>query len=281
MRPAPAVLSRRTRGLLGLALAACALVLALPAAAAAQDTPREHFQIKIGPSYDEGDFGTSDTTKTFFLPVTLRYLGENFDVSATFSWVHIDTVGGVTLIDGTPVPTDEGAGERRTDSGFGDISLRARYFLIDDPGPQSLLPSVWPFVKVKIPTADEDKDLGTGEWDFGLGVELDKTFFGWVTVLGDVSYTFIGDPPGENFRNRPTASIGVALKVAEPITVTALLDWRRAIVSGTDDALELLGMVTFRVSPTFSVTPNAFVGLTEGSPDWGVGVELSYKFGRF
>jgi len=40
-------------------------------------------------------------------------------------------------------------------------------------------------------------------------------------------------------------------------------------------------MVTFKVSRTISVTPNVFVGLTNGSPDWGGGIELSWKFGRW
>jgi hypothetical protein len=270
---------RAVPGWLGRLLLACSVLLVLPAAACAQDA-REHFQVRIGPSYDEGDFGTSETTRTFFLPVTLKYLGDKFDLGVTMSFVSIDTPGGVTIIDGAPVPTDEGGGRRRTDSGFGDIFLRGRYFLVDDPGPQSPLPALSPFLRLKIPTADEDKGLGTGEPDFGFGLELDKTF-GNVIVFGDVGYTIIGDPPDQDFRNRPAASLGAGMRLSDLVTLIGLVDWRRAIVSGRDDALELVGVVTLRLTPTIAVSPNAFVGLTDGSPDFGIGVELSYKFGRF
>ncbi len=65
------------------------------------------------------------------------------------------------------------------------------------------------------------------------------------------------------------------------MTVSGLLDWRRALVARRDDPLELLWLATFRITRTFAVTPNVLVGLTNGSPDWGIGIELSYKFGRW
>ena len=49
---------------------------------------REHFQLKLGAGYDQGDFGTSDTTRSFYAPVTLRYLGERFDVGLTASLIY-------------------------------------------------------------------------------------------------------------------------------------------------------------------------------------------------
>ncbi|MGH7278086.1 MAG: hypothetical protein ACREJG_05305 [Candidatus Rokuibacteriota bacterium] len=260
-------------------LVACMLGLALPPAASGQ-APREHFQLKIGPSYDEGDFGTSDTTRTFFLPLTLKYLGDRFDVGVTMSYVSIDSAGGVTIVDGRPVETGEERGARRTDSGFGDIFLRGRYFLIDDPGPQSPLPALSPTLVLKIPTADEDDSLGTGEPDFGFGLELDKTF-GNLIVFGEVSYRIIGDPPGQDFRNRPAAYVGAGLRLSDLVTVIGLVDWRRALIAENDDPLELVGVVSLRLTPTILVSPNAFVGLTDGSPDFGIGVELSYKFGRY
>jgi hypothetical protein len=239
---------------------------------------REHFQLKVGAAYDEGDFGTSDTTRSFFFPVTLRYLGDRFDVGLTGSLVYLDTESRVVVVDGLPTPVDR---QRRTsDAGFGDLVLRGRYYAYDDPGVDAPLPGVTPFIKVKIPTADESKGLGTGEWDVGFGLELDKRlreFF----LLGDLSYTVIGDPPGQNFRNRPAASIGIGRFFTPDVAVTALLDWRRAIVAGRDDALELVGLVQVRLSPTLLVTPNAFVGLTDGSPDFGLGVEVSWRFGRY
>lgn len=48
-----------------------------------------------------------------------------------------------------------------------------------------------------------------------------------------------------------------------------------------DDALELTGIVQYRLARTLMVSPYVFVGLTDGSPDFGLGFEVSWKFGRY
>ncbi len=238
---------------------------------------REHFQLKLGPSYDQGDFGTSDTTRTIFVPLTFKYLGEHFDIGLTVSYVHVETATGVTLVEGTPTRT--GQSTSTSAGGFGDMVLKGRYFILDDPGPSSPLPSLTPFVKVKFPTADEKKNLGTGEYDYGFGLEWDKRF-GSFFIFGDVSYTIIGDPPGQDFRNRPAASLGAGYRISDLWTVFSWVEWRRALATGPDP-VDLVGVVSYKITPTLTISPNVTVGLTNGSPDWGVGVELSYKFGRW
>jgi hypothetical protein len=241
-------------------------------------TGREHFQLKFGAGYDQGDFGTHDTTRSFYAPVTFRYLGERFDVGVTASLIYLDTESSVVIIDGVPTPTDRQRNSR--DVGFGDLYFKGRYYLLDDAGPSSFLPGLAPFLKVKAPTADADKGLGTGEWDVGLGIEWDKRFREFF-LLGDFSYTFIGDPPHQDLRNRPAASIGIGRQFTPEVAVVALLDWRRSIVAGHDDALELTGVLQYRLTRTLLLSPYVFVGLTDGSPDFGVGFEVSWKFGRY
>jgi hypothetical protein len=240
---------------------------------------REHFQLKVTPGYEQGDYGAHDTTRIFVLPFTLRYLGDNWDVSATLSYLRVDSPGDVTLVGGQPVPV-EGSSSRRTDSGFGDIVLKGRYYLLQDTGELTSLPSLTPLVRLKIPTA-KDPHLGTGQPDFGVGVEFDKAFGRSFIVFGDVTYTIIGEPPHSNFRNRPGASLGAGVRLTDVTTVSALLDWRGAITRRQVDPVDLMGFVSFKLAPTFTVSPYLSVGLTSGSSDVGFGVELSYKFGRY
>lgn len=239
---------------------------------------REHFQLKIGAGYDQGDFDTSNTTRSAYLPVTLRYLGERFEIGVTASLVYLDTESSVVVVDGVPAPAER---RRRTEeAGFGDLILRARYYAVDDPGAGSLIPALTPFVKLKAPTADESKGLGTGEWDGGFGLEFDKRFREFF-VLGDVSYIFMGDPPDEDFRDRPGASLGIGRYLTPDLAVMALLDWRRSLVRGKDDPLDLVGVAQVKLASTLTVFPYTFVGLTKGSPDFGIGAELSWRFGRY
>lgn len=246
----------------------------------AEKTGREHFQLKLTPGYEQGDYGADGTTRIFALPLTLRYLGDVWDLSATFSYLRVDSPGNVTFVAGQAAPTDRGEDRRRVDEGFGDIVLKGRYYLLQDTGELASLPSITPLLRLKIPTADSP-ELGTGEPDFGFGVEFDKLFGRSFIVFGDVTYTIIGEPAGEDFRNRPGASIGAGYRVSELITVSGLLDWRRAITDRQSDPVDLLGFVSFKLAPTFTATPYVSVGLTDGSADFGLGVELSFKFGRY
>jgi hypothetical protein len=239
---------------------------------------REHFQLKLGAGYDQGDFGTSSTTRSVYAPLTLRYLGDRFDVGLTASLVYLDTESSVVIVDGLPTAAERQ--RRTTEVGFGDLIFRGRYYLVEDPGVGSYVPALTPFLKVKAPTASASKGLGTGEWDVGFGLEFDKRFSDFF-ILGDVGYTFIGDPPGQDFRNRPAASLGIGHSFTPSIALTALLDWRRSLVRGRDDPLELFAILQAKVAPALTVTPYAFAGLTNGSPDFGVGIELSWRFGRY
>lgn len=74
--------------------------------------------LRIGAAYDQGDFGTAETSRVFFVPITLRYVGERFDLSATPSFARVSTTGGIRLIEGVPTPTGGAAG-RNPRNAFG------------------------------------------------------------------------------------------------------------------------------------------------------------------
>jgi hypothetical protein len=222
-------------------------------------------------------------------PLTLRYNGEKFDVSATPAFEYIRTSGGVVLIDGTPTPAKGGgqpspAGDDRLGPaqtwGMGDTVIKSRIFLVEDPGSESPLPAITPFFKVKIPTGNPANNLSTGGTDYGFGVELDKQI-STVLLFGDLGYTFIEKVPGLDLRNRPAASLGVGKRASDALTVSAMLDWRRSLVAQASDPLELVGVVSYKPTPTTTISPNFFVGLTNGSSTFGAGIELAFKFGRF
>ena len=238
---------------------------------------REHFQFKIGAFYDQGDFGSLNTSRAFYTPVTLRYLGNRFDVSVTPSFALVNTAGGIRLIDGVPTRTGERSSlVRETQSGVGDTLVRGRIHLLD--GSEGL-PTITPFVKVKIPTA-RDLSLGTGKTDYGVGVEVDKQLSP-VLLFGDLSYTVTGKVVGLDLQNRVGGSFGVGGKVSRSMTLSGLVDWRRSIVVGNPNPTELAGVIAYRFSPTVTVSPNVYFGLNNASPAVGGGVELSFRFGRY
>jgi len=231
--------------------------------------------LRMGAGYDQGDFGTGEISRAAYLPVSVRFAADRFDLTVSSSFARIDTADGVRLIDG--VPTQTGRGVPLKESGISDTVVRSRFFVWDNK--DSHLPSLTPFVRVKIPTAREELGLGTGKTDVGFGIEVDKSL-SQVFVFGDLGYTVTGKVPALDLRNRTAAGFGIGKELSESTTISGMVDWRRAIVAGNPNPAELTGVLSYKLSPAVTLSPNAFVGLTSGSSDFGVGFQMSWRFGR-
>ena len=60
-----------------------------------------------------------------------------------------------------------------------------------------------------------------------------------------------------------------------------MVDWRRSLIAGNADPTELVGILTYRVQPRVTISPNAYVGLNNSSADFGFGVEIGLRFWRY
>lgn len=223
-------------------------------------------------SYDEGKFGTDSKTKTLVLPVSLRLAwGEIGDLEGSIAYIHQTSAVATTIVGGVPVPIS-GARASRTTDGVGDTNVRARYFALKEG---DFYPGISPVVSVKFPTADNDKGLGTGEFDFEGGIELNKSF-GPVVFFASGSYTRIGDPPGQSLRDRKGYAAGVSWNIMENFGVTGSIGGSNALVKGQDDPLAVTLGLSYSLTPSFSVNVSGTKGLTDGSPDFSVSIGLSF-----
>src|SRR5262249_4827862 len=141
-------------------------------------------------------------------------------------------------------------------------------------------PAVTPFARLKIPTAPANLGLGTGKTDYGFGVEVDKQLSP-ILLFGDLGYTVTGKVLGLDLQNRVAGSLGIGGKLSNSTVISGSLDWRQSIVRGNKNPTQLVGVITHRLSPTVNVSPTAYFGLNNSSPDFGGGIELSFKFGRY
>src|SRR5215468_6099450 len=85
--------------------------------------------LRMGVGYDQGDFGTREISRAAYLPVSLRFAANRFDLTVSSAFARIDTSDGVRLIDG--VPTRTGSGVSLQESGIGDTVVRSRFFVWD------------------------------------------------------------------------------------------------------------------------------------------------------
>src|SRR5438128_9315319 len=207
-----------------------ALVLLGAAPALAEDEPRVKLSTSV--NYSVGDYGTGKDTTIVYVPFTLgvRPL-DRFWLSVTVPFIYQDTQN-VVLTGGGVASRKEQKGKlaqparATTESGLGDVLLKASVVVVEE---RDLIPEITPYLKIKFPTADENRGLGTGEFDETLGVDLSKRLvdglFGYVSL----AYTFIGSPPGSDLSNSFGWSVGAAYAVIRPLSVFAFLDGATSI----------------------------------------------------
>jgi len=265
----------RHRGL----VIAIALILLGAAPALAQDEARVSLSSSV--NYSVGDYGTGKDTTIVYAPFTLgvRPL-DRLWLSVTVPFIYQDSQN-VVITGGGVAARKESKGKlarperSTTESGLGDVLLKASVVLVEE---RDFLPEITPYAKIKFPTADVDRGLGTGEFDETLGVDLSKQIidglFGYLTL----SYTFIGDPPGTDFRNSFGWSVGAAYAVVRPLSLFAFLDGSTAIARGQEDPVELRLGAEFRFTKWLKLTGAVTRGLTDGAADWGASLGLTLRF---
>src|SRR2546425_10427123 len=113
-------------------------------------------------------------------------------LSATVPFVYQDTQN-VILTGGGVASRKEEKGKLArparptTEEGVGDVLLKVSYTILEE---KALIPEIAPYVKIKFPTADENRGLGTGEYDETVGVDVSKRLIDGLFGYLSVTYTF-------------------------------------------------------------------------------------------
>ena len=260
-----------------------------------QLTPQ--WRVSTTVNYSSGSYGADSRTNILYVPLTVRRVFRDGDLSLTIPFVSISGTGAVRLVGGMPTrtgsatvsPTASLAGvagrgkgpgaaplsSATTDSGLGDVILRGRYYLIEE---SAVMPLVAVTGRVKVPTADADLGLGTGEFDEGAGLELTKSLGDrWLAYL-DGGYNLIGDAPGTNFNNQWWYDVGVGYDVTDNLHMSLFYEEYRALVNSVNNARDLLALTNYIVNDTVHLTGSLLVGLSNGAPNYGLGGGVRFRF---
>lgn len=74
--------------------------------------------------------------------------------------------------------------------GLSDSVLGTKFVFLKET---DRIPGIAGSFELKLPTGDESRGLGSGEFDYDLRLRGQKTW-GWFTAIGNVGYTFVTDP---------------------------------------------------------------------------------------
>lgn len=229
----------------GRAVLALLLLSGVAASTAAADG---RYYVELSAGFKTGDFGTPTDNDLYYLSPVLGYVTSRYDLSVGVPYLSLMT---------------ETAGQATTESGVGDVIAR---------GGRELLPGGWPFslygsLAVKLPTADEDKGLGTGKTDVGAFASLSRELEGTrLSLLG--GYIKVGDPPGVDLDDVLLYGVGLS-RLLGRTRFYGSLEGRTASVSGADAPREINAGFFHPLNRRHSMKGNAFVGLNDGGPRFG------------
>jgi len=230
--------------------------------------------VTAGALYSSGDYGAQQETNILVVPFNLRARTGPLRFSAVLPYLRIDSpgivVGGGDL---GPIIIDPNAPVLRTKrDGFGDLTLGAAYEFSS-----ALIEGVDFDLsgRVKLPTSSESKSLGTGKTDFAVALDISHAIGTWAPFV-NVGYRFFGEPAGLNLHNGVSASVGTT-KQFGPVVAIFSYDYSQAVTSATEDAHELFAAVSGPLIDRLNWTGYGIVGLSKGSPDYGIGLLLTFR----
>jgi hypothetical protein len=246
---------------------------------AALPSSAEDWKLSGSATFESGKYGTSTTIETLYVPATLKRYFDFGDFSLTVPYVMLRSNGIFTVVNGTAFKVKKQVSQVTTtshvtqNSGLGDIILAGDiYILKDEPFDFSVLG------KVKFPTANSNKGLGTGEFDEAVGAEIGKALTPTWRVFADTYYTFIGSPSGESLKNQFSVEAGVAHQLTRSLTVSLSYFEATPLISGNPDLREVSFNFEYAVIKEFHIFGGALAGFTKSSPDYGVTAGMRVRF---
>lgn len=233
-----------------------------------------HVRLSTGLDYSSGKFGGSMTTETWYMPIILKYEQGRTTAKLTVPYIRTSGPGDVVGVGPDRIPLPEESTVRRTAEGMGDTVVSLGYNLIDGRASGFVLDVVG---KLKLPTADKDKGLGTGETDVSIQVDM-AHMLGTASVFGTVRWKKYGDPHGRDFRDPLYLSIGSGYRLRPGTTIGLAYDWRQKVSDYGSEMSEMSAFVSQKLDERWKVQGYLIHGFSDASPDWGGGVLIHRMF---
>ena len=231
--------------------------------------------VAIGAEWTTGDYGGDTDTDLFFVPLSLGLETNKWFVRASLPYLEIDGPG-LFLGDNIPVVRGRGEPERGEDesvSGFSDLSLTAGHsFDLNSSGDLRLDLTG----RVKVPTASDEDNLGSGEFDYSFAAGLSKVTGQW-SHFGDIGYRITGDPEDRPLNDTLFATIGTSYLMRNSTTIGLAYDFSESATPETDNSHEISSWLSFRIHKKTRLQLYGLVGLSDGGPDYGIGTRIRFK----
>jgi len=268
----------RKDNVMGVALAMAAMMLADTARAQTRDQsmldPEWRWTGTAGVTDTNAAYGTRNNTNVFLALTTLSLSNDNFKFTASLPYVRISGRGLLVFdANGNPIVINRRAnGPTDVRSGWGDLSLSASYTI-----PPSVLADFQVRITgiTKLPSSPARRRLNTGEADFGMNIDVSRSFGDW-TPFVTVGYLNRGQPAGFTFYDTSSVAVGASYMLRDNLVAVASYDFDSADAPQVVAGHEFMGSLSWIQSDKLTLTSYGTVGLSSGSPDIGIGFLVSY-----
>jgi hypothetical protein len=259
------------------AFAAVALCLA-PGVQCALGAEDGELSLGAGLTYSTGTYGTSTETKILSIPLTGRYDQGPWVFKLTVPFLRVtgasNVIPGIGNVNNSNSRGRGRGGVSESTSGPGDTVASATYNTYYDRASKLGLDLTG---RLKLPTGDADRGLGTGSTDESFQADLYKTY-DRVTLFGDLGYTFFGHSEFVELRNALNYGAGASYKLDATDSAGLSLDGRQRVTPGGPPQRELTAFWNRRIDKVRRMQAYFLIGLANGSPDWGAGISAAYSF---
>jgi len=251
----------------------------------------QNASLSLGVEYASGNYGTGSNIRSFYMPLIATWSPtDRLDVGIEIPFLYqsspsvttelynasLSTTTAETTPSGAAVAGYSGArGSSRSGvSGLGDIILRLGVIALAE---DSKVPQLRPSLYVKCPSADVSKGLGTGEFDFGVGIEASK-WLGNAQLIGEGFYTFQGKAEGFNLQDYLSYTAAVGYQVTENIKPMLMVRGATAPTTVSGVLLEARARVIWTLTGNTSLDLYGSRGIADASPEYGGGLAVIYAF---
>lgn len=235
-----------------------------------QINAKDKLTLSAGYDFSQGDYGDQTDTKVKYVPLSIKLEKSRLVYKLTIP--HITITGPGNFVGRDAVSGGSGSNAITTESGLGDVVAAVSYNLLPYQVNRPLIDIT---AKVKIPTADKKRGLGSGKFDFYFQADglysIKKT-----TLFGSLGYKVYGDTLNINYENVFYYSLGANYPFNKEIGAGVVFDYREASTTNGFERKELTAYINKKLDNKKKLLGYIVRGLSNGSPDWGLGISLSY-----
>ena len=229
--------------------------------------------LATGLDVSSGKYGEALSTTIVNPSLAIKYLETDWAIGATLP--YLATNGPSNVVPGLGAP---GSGSQTvplvTREGIGNVAIWARRTIL------TIAPigtSIELKGKIRFGTASASQDLGTGQNDYALSLELNQPLTRGASLFASFGRSFPVSAPDLTLRPVWFGSVGADYKINSRWTAALWLDMQQATTPTSGREAEVTADLTYRIAPAWKIDVYGVKGFAAGSPAVGGGIILTWQ----